>query len=70
MDISTIKKLLLSAGVEVNGKHPWDVQIKDERTYARVLRDGSLGLGKAYMDGAIYFPRRTTPFNSTDWHFN
>ncbi len=51
MDTVTIKKILLSAGVEVNGKNPWDIRVKDERTYGRVLRDGSLGLGEAYMDG-------------------
>lgn len=51
MGILAIKKLLLSAGVEVNGRNPWDIQIKDERTYVRVLRGGSLGLGEAYMDG-------------------
>jgi len=51
MDISAIKKLLLSAGVEVDGKNQWDVHVRDERTYGRVLRDGSLGFGEAYMDG-------------------
>jgi cyclopropane-fatty-acyl-phospholipid synthase len=30
---------------------PWDPRIHDERFYRRVLAQGSLGLGEAYMDG-------------------
>lgn len=46
-----ISKLVNSAGVVVNGDHPWDIQVHDERLYRRVLRDGSLGFGEAYIDG-------------------
>ena len=35
----------------MNGDQPWDIQVHDERFYDRVLRDASLGLGEAYMDG-------------------
>lgn len=38
------------AGVELDGAQPYDVRVKDERLYARVFSDGSLGLGEAYMD--------------------
>lgn len=38
------------AGIEVNGPNPWDVQIHDESTYDRIIKDHSLGLGEAYMD--------------------
>ena len=48
---SVIRELLTLAEVEVNGSHPWDIQVHDQRLYDRVLRDGSLGLGEAYMDG-------------------
>lgn len=43
--------LAAKAGVTINGKNPWDIQVKDDRLYDRVLRDGSLGFGEAYMDG-------------------
>lgn len=42
---------LMPVGITVNGSEPHDPQITDERTYSRVLLQGSLGLGEAYMDG-------------------
>jgi cyclopropane-fatty-acyl-phospholipid synthase len=39
------------AGITPNGNQPWDLQVHDRRLYARVMRQGSLGLGEAYMDG-------------------
>ncbi|MGV3642285.1 MAG: cyclopropane fatty acyl phospholipid synthase [Adhaeribacter sp.] len=39
------------AGIQVNGPQPWDMQVHDERLYRRVLSQGTLGLGEAYMDG-------------------
>jgi len=44
-------ELLLTAGIRINGPDPWDPQIKDDRLYQRVLRDGTLGFGEGYMDG-------------------
>ncbi len=46
-----IRELLEQSGVQVNGKDPWDIQVNDSRFYDRVIRDSSLGLGEAYMDG-------------------
>jgi cyclopropane-fatty-acyl-phospholipid synthase len=46
-----IRELLDSAQIAVNGSNPWDIQVHNERFYERVLRDASLGLGEAYMDG-------------------
>jgi cyclopropane-fatty-acyl-phospholipid synthase len=43
--------LLESAGVHPGGGQPTDPRIHDERFYARVLSQGSLGLGESYMDG-------------------
>ncbi len=48
---TTVRDLLALAGVEVNGKHPWDVQVHNPALYSRVLSESSLGLGEAYMDG-------------------
>ena len=47
----SLVKLLSLAGVSINGKEPYDIKINDDRVYRRVLRDGALGLGEAYMDG-------------------
>jgi cyclopropane-fatty-acyl-phospholipid synthase len=49
--IKKIKAELESAGIQINGTRPWDVQVKDDRLFERVVRKGSLGLGEAYMDG-------------------
>lgn len=46
-----IIRLLSDAGVRVNGDQPWDIQIFNNRLYSRIIRQGSLGLGEAYMDG-------------------
>jgi cyclopropane-fatty-acyl-phospholipid synthase len=46
-----IRDLLAQANLEVNGPHPWDIQVHNPAIYGRVLQDGGLGLGEAYMDG-------------------
>jgi cyclopropane-fatty-acyl-phospholipid synthase len=46
-----IRDLVGRAGIEVGGSRPWDVKVHDNRFYARVLKDGSLGVGESYMDG-------------------
>jgi cyclopropane-fatty-acyl-phospholipid synthase len=48
---TTIKDLLALAEIEVNGPHPWDIQIHNPDVYRRVLRDSTLGLGESYMEG-------------------
>lgn len=45
------KEILGIAGIEINGKNPWDIQVHDERLYKRIISEGSLGLGESYMDG-------------------
>ncbi|MGE5183210.1 MAG: cyclopropane fatty acyl phospholipid synthase [Acidobacteriota bacterium] len=44
-------ELLAHAGITIDGPEPWDVQVHDERVWSRVLRDGTLGAGEAYVDG-------------------
>ena len=46
-----VQNLLNYADIEINGPRPWDIQVHDERFYGRVLKEGSLGLGEAYLDG-------------------
>jgi cyclopropane-fatty-acyl-phospholipid synthase len=43
--------LLDQAGIEVNGKNPWDIQVHDRRFYERIFREPHLTLGEGYMDG-------------------
>jgi len=47
----SVQNLLALADVQINGNKPWDIQIRNPKLYARVLSNGSLGLGEAYMDG-------------------
>lgn len=46
-----IINLLSDAGIIVNGDQPWDIQVYNHRLYNRILLQGSLGLGEAYIDG-------------------
>jgi len=43
--------LLRTADIEIDGARPWDLQVRDERVYQRVLAEGTVGAGEAYMDG-------------------
>ena len=52
-----VSSLLNYAGIAIGGPEPWDMTIRDERLYARVLTDKNLGLGEAYMDGWWECPR-------------
>lgn len=45
------QQVLSLAGIEINGKNPWDIQVHDERFYKRAITQVELGLGEAYMDG-------------------
>jgi cyclopropane-fatty-acyl-phospholipid synthase len=53
--MDTLKKkaqeILLEAGIEINGKKDFDIQVHDDRFYSRVLSGGSLALGESYVDG-------------------
>jgi cyclopropane-fatty-acyl-phospholipid synthase len=46
----TLSQLAESAGIEINGSQPWDIQVHDNRVFDRILHQGSLGFGEAYMD--------------------
>jgi cyclopropane-fatty-acyl-phospholipid synthase len=48
---NTIQDLLDVSDVRIDGDRPFDIQVHDQRFYSRVLAEGSLGLGEAYMDG-------------------
>lgn len=46
-----IRSLLDSADVVIDGDRPWDIHVHDDALYKRVLGQGTIGLGEAYMDG-------------------
>ena len=45
---SQIQTLLEGTGITLNGTNPWDIQVKNELFYNRVLTQGSLGFGESY----------------------
>ncbi len=47
-----VKKLFRQADVIINGDRPWDIQVKNNAFYPRVILQGSLGLGESYVEGA------------------
>ena len=46
-----IADLLSRADISINGSKPWDILVRDDRFYQRLLKDAILGLGESYMDG-------------------
>src|SRR3984893_1334375 len=46
-----VAELLALAYIRIDGDRPWDIRVKDDGFYKRVLSDGTLGLGESYMDG-------------------
>lgn len=45
-----VRELFSHADIEFGGSRPWDITVRDERFYERVLRDASIGFGEAYME--------------------
>lgn len=45
-----LERLLEGTGIAFNGNNPWDVRVYNAALYQRILTQGSLGLGEAYMD--------------------
>ena len=46
-----MRDTLALADIKIGGTNPWDIQLKNQNFYRRVLDQGSLGLGESYMDG-------------------
>jgi cyclopropane-fatty-acyl-phospholipid synthase len=46
-----VEHLLARADVQVDGRRAWDIQVQEEAFFARVLAQGSLGLGESFMEG-------------------
>ena len=46
-----LAQILSTAEIEINGSRPWDLQVRNDRLYERLLYGGSLGVGESYVDG-------------------
>lgn len=46
-----IRELLQHTDISIDGTNPYDLQIHNDQLYARIINEGSLGLGESYMDG-------------------
>ena len=46
-----VTDLFARADVGMDGRRSWDLLVKDERFYRRMLAAGTLGFGEAYMEG-------------------
>ncbi len=46
-----VQSMLDQADILVNGHRPWDIHVKNDRLFRRVMAQGSLGFGEAYMEG-------------------
>ena len=46
-----IASILATADIHIDGDQPWDMRVYDKRFYGRVLAEGTLGVGEAYMEG-------------------
>lgn len=45
-----ILHMLASTDIRVNGQNPWDLKLHNENFYQRLLNEGSVSFGEAYMD--------------------
>jgi len=48
---TTVQGLLHSAGISINGEHPWDIVVHNDKFYKRLLSNPELSLAETYMEG-------------------
>lgn len=48
---AVLQEIFIQADIRFDGNRPWDIQVHNDRLYRRVLAEGTLGFGEAYMDG-------------------
>ncbi|SVC78581.1 uncharacterized protein METZ01_LOCUS331435, partial [marine metagenome] len=44
------QNFLALVDIEINGERPWDLQIHNSKLFTKVMLNGSLGFGEAYMN--------------------
>lgn len=47
---AAVQQSFARAGIRFGGDSPWDIQVHDERFFAKTLKYGHLGFGESYMD--------------------
>lgn len=45
------EEILATTEITINGNQPWDIQVHNDEFYRRVLLEGEIGFGEAYMEG-------------------
>ena len=51
MDVKAVlTSMLAGGGYPVGGDRPWEYPVHNEGLYKRVLREGTLGAGEAYLE--------------------
>ena len=46
-----LERFLADKHIAFNGNNPWDIKVYNPNLYKRMLTEGSIGFGEAYMDG-------------------
>lgn len=46
-----VRALFLQAGIEFNGRQPFDIEVRNSRVFSVIANSGSLGFGESYMAG-------------------
>ena len=46
-----VERLFSLADIKIGGTRPWDIHVYNKKFFAKVLLEGSLGLGESYMAG-------------------
>ncbi len=46
-----VEAMLAAADIRVGGDRPWDIRVLNNDFYARVVAQGTLGVGETYMAG-------------------
>jgi cyclopropane-fatty-acyl-phospholipid synthase len=46
-----LESVLQTVDIQIDGDRPWDIEVRDDRFYRRVVSRLSLGLGEAYVEG-------------------
>ena len=48
---SVLERMFAMTGITINSNSPWDLHVRDDRIFSRLLQNKSLGLGETYMEG-------------------
>ncbi len=46
-----VRRVMAAADIRIDGDAPWDMRVLNDNFYPRLLAEGSIGLGDAYVEG-------------------